>query len=58
MGKTIEYIDLFTGVGVLSPGLFQAGQHGVFAIEKNPDAFSTLKYNLIASIHIFLEWIG
>lgn len=40
-------IDLFAGCGGLSLGLFQAGWHGVFAIEKNPCAFETLKYNLI-----------
>ena len=40
-------IDLFAGCGGLSLGLYQAGWHGVFAIEKNPCAFETLKYNLI-----------
>ena len=45
----IEYtvIDLFAGCGGLSLGLYQAGWHGLFAIEKNPCAFETLKYNLI-----------
>lgn len=40
-------IDLFAGCGGLSLGLYQAGWRGLFAIEKNPCAFETLKYNLI-----------
>lgn len=40
-------IDLFAGAGGLSLGLYQAGWHGLFAIEKNAFAFETLKYNLI-----------
>ena len=43
----MRYIDLFAGSGGLSLGLYNAGLHGVFAVEKNKDAFSTLKYNLI-----------
>lgn len=42
-----RFIDLFAGCGGLSLGLTQAGWQGVFAIEKTPDAFSTLKHNLI-----------
>ena len=41
------YIDLFAGCGGLSLGLQKAGWKGLFAIEKNADAFSTLKTNLI-----------
>lgn len=41
------YIDLFAGCGGLSLGLYNAGWHGLFAIEKNADAFSTLATNLI-----------
>lgn len=41
------YIDLFAGCGGLSLGLHNAGWKGLFAIEKNPDAFLTLKHNLI-----------
>lgn len=48
-------IDLFAGCGGLSLGLYQAGWQGVFAIEKNPCAFATLKYNLIEGRHHF-EW--
>ena len=45
--EIMKYIDLFAGTGGLSLGLYNAGLHGVFAVEKNKDAFSTLKYNLI-----------
>ena len=41
------FIDLFSGCGGLSLGLMKAGWHGLFAIEQNPDAFKTLKHNLI-----------
>lgn len=47
MSKKLNYIDLFAGCGGLSLGLHQAGWKGLFAIEKSPDAFKTLKYNLI-----------
>ena len=43
----MAYIDIFAGCGGLSVGLYNAGLHCLFAIEKNKDAFSTLKYNLI-----------
>lgn len=42
-----NYIDIFAGCGGLSTGLSSAGWTGLFAVEKNADAFSTLKYNLI-----------
>ncbi|MBU4010995.1 MAG: DNA cytosine methyltransferase, partial [Proteobacteria bacterium] len=42
------FLDVFSGCGGLSLGLFSAGWQGIFAIEKNPDAFSTLKHNLIS----------
>lgn len=45
--KKLSFIDLFAGCGGLSLGLLNAGCSGVFAIEKNPDAFRTLKRNLI-----------
>ena len=44
--KELTFIDLFAGCGGLSLGLMQAGWTGVFAIEKSPDAFNTLSYNL------------
>ena len=47
-GKTVRtYIDLFAGCGGLSLGLHFAGWQGLFAIEKSPFAFQTLKHNLI-----------
>jgi len=54
------YIDIFAGCGGLSAGLFSAGWTGVFAVEKNADAFSTLKHNLIDKTHHFLwpEWLS
>ena len=45
--KDYTVIDLFAGAGGLSLGLYLSGWHGLFAIEKNPFAFETLKYNLI-----------
>lgn len=51
----MNYIDLFAGCGGLSLGLFQSGIEGIFAIEKNEDAFETLKENLIIKHHHF-DW--
>lgn len=53
--KQYTVIDLFSGAGGLSLGLYQAGWHGLFAIEKNAFAFETLKYNLIDNKKHF-EW--
>lgn len=53
--EEIKYIDIFAGCGGLSLGLCNAGLTGVFAIEKNKDAFSTLNHNLIANNPHF-EW--
>lgn len=57
--KNMKYIDLFAGAGGLSLGLYNAGLKGIFAIEKNPDAFATLKYNLIENKHHFSwpQWL-
>lgn len=41
------YIDLFAGCGGLSLGLMKAGWKGLFGIEKEINAFSTLKHNLV-----------
>ena len=43
----MNFIDLFAGCGGLSLGLIQAGWSGLFAVEKDPLAFATLKHNLI-----------
>lgn len=61
MSGNLNYtvIDLFSGAGGLSLGLYQAGWHGLFAIEKNPFAFETLKFNLIDNKKHFdwPEWL-
>ena len=41
------YIDIFAGCGGLSTGLLKAGWTGLFAVEKNADAFSTLEHNFM-----------
>ncbi len=51
----MKYIDLFAGAGGLSLGLHKAGLTGLFAVERNKDAFATLKYNLIDKKSHF-EW--
>lgn len=53
------YIDIFAGCGGLSLGLCNAGWTGLFAIEKNIDAFSTLHHNLITNNNHFLwpDWL-
>jgi len=59
MSKALNYIDLFAGCGGLSLGLHNAGWKGLFAIEKSPDAFKTLKHNLIDKLNHFdwPEWL-
>ena len=61
MAEQTKYtvIDLFAGCGGLSLGLYLAGWHGLFAIEKNAFAFEALKYNLIDNKHHFdwPEWL-
>ena len=51
----LKYIDIFAGCGGLSLGLCAAGFSGVFAVEKNEDAFATFKYNLLTN-HTHFEW--
>jgi len=41
------FIDLFSGCGGLSLGLMNAGWYGLLAIEQSPDAFKTLRHNLV-----------
>jgi DNA (cytosine-5)-methyltransferase 1 len=56
MSSKKTYIDLFAGCGGLSLGLFNSGHwKGKFAVEKSPDAFKTLEYNLIENNSHF-EW--
>lgn len=53
---TGTYIDLFSGCGGLSLGLGNAGWKGLFAVEKDPMAFSTFKHNLIDGKHKHFDW--
>ncbi|MCD4747151.1 MAG: DNA cytosine methyltransferase [Bacteroidales bacterium] len=56
----LKYIDLFAGCGGLSLGLYNTGiWEGIFAIEKSPDAFLSLKHNLIEKKKHFdwPEWL-
>ena len=55
MASQIRYIDLFAGCGGISLGFYNAGLEGIFAVEKNVDAFTTLQYNLI-NTHSHFEW--
>lgn len=56
MSQKKTYIDLFAGCGGLSLGLYNSGLwKGKFAIEKSPDAFKTLEYNLI-DINSHFDW--
>lgn len=50
----MNFIDLFAGAGGLSLGFCNAGFTGIFAVEKNRDAFTTIKHNLIDKN--FFEW--
>ena len=51
----MNFIDLFAGAGGFSLGLYQAGMRGLFAVERDPMAFSTLEHNLIRDRAAF-EW--
>ena len=44
----LRSIDLFAGCGGLSLGLHNAGWQGMFAVERDPMAFQTLKANLVS----------
>ena len=57
MTTQMRYVDLFSGCGGISLGLRNAGLEGVFAVEKHPDAFLSLKHNLIDNQSCF-EWPG
>jgi DNA (cytosine-5)-methyltransferase 1 len=45
---TVSFIDIFAGCGGLSLGLMQAGWKGLFAVERDANAFQTLHDNLVA----------
>lgn len=46
-GQPLMFADLFAGCGGLSLGLSLAGLNGVFAVERDKMAFSTLSANLL-----------
>src|SRR5688572_4921536 len=50
-----QYIDLFAGCGGLALGLHNAGWRGIFAVEKDKFAFTTLNHNLIKT-HRHYKW--
>ncbi|WP_380055555.1 DNA cytosine methyltransferase [Falsihalocynthiibacter sp. SS001] len=52
----MRFIDLFAGCGGLSLGLSKAGWKGVFAIEKNADAFKTFSYNFNRQKTLRFDW--
>ncbi len=54
--KAPTFIDLFAGCGGLSLGLSQAGWKGMFAVEKDSDAFATLSHNLIKCRKKAFKW--
>ncbi|MDG7037063.1 MAG: DNA cytosine methyltransferase [Nitrososphaerota archaeon] len=43
---SLSFVDVFAGAGGFSLGLHEAGMRGLFAVEKDPMAFSTLYHNL------------
>jgi len=54
--KKLRFCDVFAGCGGLSLGLLQAGHEGIFAIEKSPLAFETLRFNLIEGTKYQFKW--
>ncbi|QOD85122.1 DNA cytosine methyltransferase [Chromobacterium haemolyticum] len=54
--KKLRFCDVFAGCGGLSLGLLEAGHEGVFAIEKSPLAFETLRFNLIDGTRHQFAW--
>jgi DNA (cytosine-5)-methyltransferase 1 len=55
-GRPFAFIDLCAGCGGLSLGLMTAGWQGLFAVEKDALAFSTLKHNLIHGGRVRFKW--
>lgn len=54
--SSLTFGDLFAGCGGLSLGLIKAGWNGCFAIEKNAEAFETLRVNLVSGQHRGFDW--
>jgi len=55
MREPLTFIDLFAGAGGFSLGLHRAGLKGIFAVERDGMAFSTLEHNLVLKAKAF-EW--
>lgn len=51
-----KFIDVFAGCGGLSLGLANAGWNGIFAVEKDVNAFETLSKNLIGGNGNAFDW--
>jgi DNA (cytosine-5)-methyltransferase 1 len=54
--STFNFVDVFAGCGGLSLGLKQSGWNGLFAIEKNANAFETLDHNFRDGARFGFEW--
>lgn len=54
--KKLSFVDAFAGCGGLSLGLMQAGLKGLFAIERDENAFETLKANLLVGGGPRFKW--
>lgn len=52
----LSFCDVFAGCGGLSLGLLKAGCTGLFAVEKSPLAFNTLKHNLVDGEKYKFDW--
>lgn len=52
----MNFIDLFSGCGGFSLGLLRSGMTGHLAIEKNSDAFDSLRKNLIDNKKYKFNW--
>lgn len=52
----MHFIDLFAGCGGLSLGLSKAGWRGMFAVEKNEDAFTTFSHNFNKKKALQFDW--
>lgn len=52
----MRFIDLFAGCGGLSLGLTKAGWKGVFAVEKNEEAFKTFSNNFTRKKALKFDW--
>lgn len=55
-GVHFTFADVFAGCGGISLGLISAGWQGCFAIEKNANAFETLKTNLVVGKRGNFNW--